>query len=79
MGDSREYGDSGEFVDLGECGDSHEYGDSRDSVYFGHYGVSCESGGFMLCSSGRNKYIRVDFVGFHLIILTQANSSAVCA
>ena len=34
-----------------ECGDSHEYSDSGDSVYFGHYGVSGESGGQKYTSS----------------------------
>ena len=77
MGDSREYGDSGdsgEFGDLGERGDSYEYGDSGDSFDFGHYGVSGESVFLMLCANGRNKYFRVDFVGFHVIILTQTIS-----
>ena len=44
---------------------------------FGHCGVFVESGDLMHCSSGRIKYIRVDFVGFHIIILTQTISSGV--
>ena len=31
----------------------------------------------MQCSSGRIKYVGVDFVGFHNIILTQTTSSVV--
>ena len=46
---------------------------------FGHCGVFVESGGLMHCSSGRIKHIRVDFVGFHIIILTQTISSVVCS
>ena len=59
--------------------DSYQQGDSCDSVEFAHRGFFGESGGLMLCSSGRNKYIGVDLVGCHIIIVTQTISSVVSA
>ena len=78
LDDSREYGDS----ELGEFGCVWWFswiGDSVDSVDFGHCGVFGKSGGLMQRSSGRIKYIGDDFVGFHIIILTQNISLVVCS
>ena len=76
-GDSDEFGDYGEHGKTGdfeESGESRQHGESVDSGCFCDFGVyeSGESYGLtwkymILCSSVRNKYIQVDFVGVHVI------------
>ena len=76
-GDSDEFGDYGEHSktgDFDESGDSRQHGKSVDSGWFGDFGVyeSGESYGLtykymILWSRVSNQYVRVDFVGVHVI------------
>ena len=84
-GDSDEFGDYGEHGKTGdfeESGESRQHGESVDSGCFCDFGVyeSGESYGLtwkymILCSSVRNKYIKVDFVDVHVI---QGLTASVC-
>ena len=76
-GDSDEFGDYGEHSktgDFDESGDSRQHGKSVDSGWFGDFGVyeSGESYGLtykymILWSRVSSQYVRVDFVGVHVI------------